>query len=218
MRDGFRLILVSDRAQCGSPLGDDKRSRRDRLLEAIDIACKAGIKVVQLREKDLDSRDLLSLAGDLRRLTEPHHCRLLINDRVDIALATKSDGVHCPESGISPASARAILGDQALIGASCHSLERALSAVDAGADFVIFGPVYETPSKTGYGPPLGLEALHTVCRRVTTPVFAIGGIDPERSAECLDAGASGVAVISAVLASEDIAASVGRFEKAMGGL
>lgn len=218
MRDGFRLVLVSDRSQCRSPRGDVDHDDRECLLVAIETACQAGVRAVQLREKDLDARDLLDLASELRRLTEPHHCRLLINDRVDIAIATRSDGVHCPESGFAPAAARAIIGDHALVGVSCHSLDAVVRAADAGADFVMLGPVFATPSKKRYGAPLGVDTLRATCRGTSVPVFAIGGVDPARSVECVDAGASGVAVTSAILASEDITAAVGRFANALGAL
>jgi thiamine-phosphate pyrophosphorylase len=215
MRDTFRLVLVSDRSRC--PMADDGDDRR-RLVVAIESACRAGVRAVQLREKDLDARDLLDLATELRRVTEEQEVRLLINDRVDIAIAAHADGAHCPEQGFSPGAARAILGDHALVGSSCHSLQAVQRAADAGADFVFLGPVFATPSKKRYGAPIGLEALRAACRVTRVPVFAIGGIDPDRAVECVDAGARGVAVTSAILASEDVAAAVTGFKNALGEL
>jgi thiamine-phosphate pyrophosphorylase len=217
----FRLCLITDRAECrpASP-GADATSGLPTagLNAAVAAACRAGVRLVQLREKDLDSRGLFELARDLRTVTSQHASRLLVNDRVDVALAAGLDGVHCPEAGFTPAAARKLLGPGALIGASCHSLDAVQHAADSGVDFVFFGPVYDTPSKAAYGPPAGLDALRRVCSKAAVPVVAVGGITPERSTDCVDAGASGVAVISAILASGDITASVRAFEKALGTL
>ena len=217
----FRLCLITDRAKCqSSPLGADTTSGlpTSGLLGAVDTACKAGVRLVQLREKDLDSRELFELARSLRTVTSQHGGRLLVNDRVDVALAARLDGVHCPEAGFPPAAARELLGSESLVGASCHSLDAAQRAADSGVDFVFFGPVYDTPSKAAYGPPAGLDVLKRVCSEVVVPVFAVGGITPERSTDCMNAGASGVAVISAILASGDVAESVRAFETALGTL
>ena len=217
----FRLCLITDRAKCrpASP-GADTTSRLPKtgLNDAIDAACRAGVRLVQLREKDLDARELFELARDLRGVTSRHGATLLVNDRVDVALAARLDGVHCSEAGFPPATARHLLGPESLVGASCHSLDGARRAAESGADFVFFGPVYETPSKAAYGPPAGIDALKQVCAKTTIPVFAVGGITPERSPVCIDAGAGGVAVISAILADEDIAEQVKAFEKALGAL
>jgi thiamine-phosphate pyrophosphorylase len=212
----FRLCLITDRAKCqpASP-GADATSG---LHAAVDAVCGAGVRLVQLREKDLDSRELFELARDLHTITSKHQSRLLVNDRVDVALAARLDGVHCPEAGFTPAAARELLGPAALIGASCHSLDAVLRAADSEVNFVFFGPVYDTPSKAVYGPPAGLDALKQVCSKATVPVVAVGGITPERSADCMDAGAAGVAVISAILAGGDVTASVRAFEKVLGTL
>jgi len=194
------------------------RSPQSGLHDAIDAACRAGVRLVQLREKDLAARELFDLSLDLRGVTSRHGAALLVNDRVDIALAAGLDGVHCPEAGLSPATARQLLGTESLIGASCHSPDGARRAAESGSDFVFFGPVYETPSKAAYGPPAGLDALKHVCAETRIPVFAVGGITPERSPDCIAAGAGGVAVISAILAGEDIAGRVKAFEKVLGKL
>jgi thiamine-phosphate pyrophosphorylase len=204
----FRLYLVTDR-----------HSSKTRPLEdAIDEACSAGVRAVQLREKDLDARSLYDLAARLRRITASHGAALFINDRVDIAMAVGADGVHSPENGFPPAAARRIAGRQILAGASTHSLERAREAEEDGADFITFGPVFDTPSKLKYGPSQGLEMLRTVARGVGIPVFAIGGITPERARQCIDCGARGVAVVSAILASSDTERALREFERALGTL
>jgi thiamine-phosphate pyrophosphorylase len=159
---------------------------------------------------------MYDLASNLRRITSDHGSKLLINDRVDVALACRADGVHCPEDGFPAAIARELLGTDSLIGVSCHSLESARCAVTAGADFVFFGHVFETASKTES--PVGLGALRDVCKQIEIPVFAIGGITPERAVACMEMGAGGVAVISAILGADDIASSVRAFATTLGEL
>ena len=204
----FRLYLVTDRRLVTArPLED-----------AVADACRAGVRAVQLREKDLDAKSLFELALRLRRIASSSRAALLVNDRADIARAACADGVHCPEGGFPPAVARRILGERAIIGVSTHSLEAALEAEKHGADFITFGPVFETPSKFKYGAPQGLERLGDVATAVRIPVFAIGGITPERVRMCLDCGARGVAVVSAILGSADIERAVRDFEQALGGL
>jgi thiamine-phosphate pyrophosphorylase len=204
----FRLYLVTDR-----------RLPKTRSLEdAVDDACRAGVRAVQVREKDLDARSLYDLAARLRRVTTSREAVLLVNDRADIAVAVGADGVHCPEDGFPPPLARRLAGDRAFVGVSTHSLERALEAERGGADFVTFGPVFETPTKMKYGAPQGLGMLKNVTARVGIPVFAIGGISPERARTCVQHGAWGVAVVSAILASTDIAQTVREFGKTLGAL
>jgi thiamine-phosphate pyrophosphorylase len=204
----FKLYLVTDRSLVAPAT----------IEEALGEACRAGVRAVQLREKDLDARSLLDLALRVRAITSTSGTALLINDRADVSLACGADGVHLPEAGFSAVSARRVLGERAIVGVSAHSLGAALQAEDSGASFITFGPVFETPSKMGFGMPLGLGALGKVAAAVQIPVFAIGGITPERAKVCRDNGASGVAVISAILGAADIARAVGEFEESLGGL
>jgi thiamine-phosphate pyrophosphorylase len=189
----FWLYLVTDRQQaCGRPL-----------VDVVHAALDGGVDAVQLREKDLLGAELLRLATRLRKLTTRYAAALLINDRIDVALAADADGVHLGQNAIPPADARRVVGPTRLVGISTHSPAEAAAAVDGGADFVVFGPVYRTPSKTPFGPPRGPDALAEVTASVRLPVFAIGGITAERVAEVRRAGAAGVAVISAIIAAED---------------
>ena len=202
---GFALYLVTDRVIARRPL-----------VEVVEECLGAGLRAVQLREKDLAVRDLLALAASLREGTRRHGARLLVNDRADVALAAGADGVQRTHASLPVAALRRIGPPPFLIGASVHSEAEVRQAVAEGADFLVFGPVYDTPSKRRYGPPQGLAALRRVVAAVDRPVIAIGGITPPRVAEVLGAGAAGVAVISAILAAERPADATKSFLDALG--
>ncbi len=197
----FKLYLITDRKIFGDTCNSSLVTRY--LLRAVEDALKAGVKAVQLREKDLPVRDLLDMAYKMRELTARYNALLFINDRVDVAIAVEADGVHLGQDSI-PAYAAKKVSDKLVVGVSTHSMEEAVNAERDGADFITFGPVYLTPSKLRYGEPVGIEALREACVRTSIPVFAIGGIKPEKSREVLDCGAYGIAVISAVFGSKDI--------------
>jgi thiamine-phosphate pyrophosphorylase len=156
---------------------------------------------VQLREKDLTAAQLYELAVEFRQLTREFGATLLINDRVDVALAVGADGVHLGASSIPVSKARLILGDGFLVGYSAHSADEALQAQRDGADYVTLGPVYHTPSKAACGQPLGVAVLAEAARNMQIPVFALGGVKQSCVAEVLAAGAHGIALISAIIAS-----------------
>jgi thiamine-phosphate pyrophosphorylase len=182
----------------------DRRATLGRSLPETVAACvAAGLEAVQLREKDLPAGDAHDLALALREATRAGRARLLINDRVDIALATGADGVHLPASGLPPEVARRLLPPGSLVGQSTHSREEARQAAEEGVDYVVFGPVYDTPSKRPFGPPRGLRDLETVAGRTGCPVIAIGGVTAARIPELREAGAAGIAVIRALLESPD---------------
>jgi len=186
------------------------------LTDAVEDALKAGVKAVQLREKDLPVRELLALAYRMREVTTRYSAMLFINDRVDIALCTEADGVHLGRSGIPVHAARKLAGRRLLIGASTHHLEEALAAEREGADFITFGPLYDTPSKRKYGEPVGLGALHTVSEQISLPVLGIGGITTGRVKEVLNAGARGVALISGILGEADIEGAAKKYLRIVG--
>jgi|Deesub1362A_J573_1020465.scaffolds.fasta_scaffold00444_4 thiamine-phosphate pyrophosphorylase len=196
----FNLYLITDRNQ----------TRGKSLIKAVTEALKGGLKAVQLREKDLGTRQLLALAYELRELTLKYDARLFINDRVDIAIAVDADGVHLRQDSIPPYAVKR-LSPKLIIGVSTHSLEEALNAEKRGADFITLGPIYPTPSKLKYGKPIGIETLKEVAERITIPLFAIGGIKLENLKEVMDNGADGIAVISAILSAKDIKTATGRF-------
>ncbi|MFQ5512610.1 MAG: thiamine phosphate synthase, partial [Candidatus Krumholzibacteriia bacterium] len=161
---------------------------------------------------------LLALAAGLREVTAERRAALYINDRIDVALAVGADGAHCPEAGFPPRDARRLLGPDRAVGASTHSVEGARQAFEGDSDFVTFGPVFTTPSKSAWGAPQGLDALGRVCEAVGRPVYAVGGVTPDRAAACLQRGAAGVAVVSAIMAARDIERVVNAFESALGRL
>lgn len=198
----FSLYLISARTQCHAG---------HTLMSCMEAALQGGVRALQLREKDLSPAQLLEYARQLRELTRRYAARLLVNDRVDVALAAEADGVHLTEQSMDVHTVRRLLGHDRLIGVSTHSLDRALEAQKSGADFITFSPIYYTPSKAGYGKPQGIERLKQVCESVTLPVFALGGIKPQHQEEIRSAGASGIALISAILAAPEPAVAARRF-------
>lgn len=194
VKDPGRLMLITD-----STLFPDKKA----FLRASEGALRGGVDTIQLREKALSARDLLGLAHKLRELTIRFNAKLLINERVDIAMLAGADGVHLPVKAFSPSQARALMGDKAIIGISTHSAAGALQAEAGGADYVTLGPVYHTASKAPYGEPIGQKPLTEAAAHLKIPLYALGGINKERVGEVLEAGASGVALISAILAGKD---------------
>ena len=197
-------------------------ARRAALLERIESAHAAGVDWIQIREKDLGGRELALftraalLAAHVFR-PDQERSSILVNDRLDVALAEGAGGVHLGESGLPVADARPLAdrfgasSDQPfLVGVSCHSLPAARVAADSGADYLFFGPVFATPSKAAYGAPQGLAKLADLCRAVSVPVLAIGGISVENAASCLSSGASGIAAIRLFQQSADLPALLRR--------
>lgn len=182
----------------------DRRGLADEdIVGKIEQAAAAGIDLVQIRERDLSARRLLALAETGLARTRGSETRLLVNDRLDIALAAGADGVHLPSQGLPVGEVRGRF-PALLVGASCHNLEELRRAEEGGADFAVFGPVFETASKRAYGPPVGLERLAEAVRAARIPVLALGGINLENAVECLRAGAAGIAAISLFQKSEDL--------------
>ena len=187
----FDLCLVTDRSQTGG---------RD-LLAVLEQALDGGVRAIQLREKDLSGKSLFVLAEKTQRLCERYEASLLINDRIDVALAVDAAGVQLGKFSLPIPVARALLGAKRLIGASVHSLDESQRAESSGADFIVFGPVYFTPSKAEFGAPQGIAALKKVVAMASVPVYAIGGIKDEHVAEVRRVGTRGVALISAIISA-----------------
>ncbi len=190
----FKLYLIGDRHQTvGRPLN-----------EVIQSAAEAGIAAFQFREKDLSLRAQFELAKQVQNITKQYGMKLLINDRIDLCIALDANGVHLPSSGFPVNVARNLLGQQKLIAVSCHSEKEVKQAQALGADFAVLGPVFDTPSKRHYGPPLSLKSFHQIKQKTQMPLFAIGGINLSRINAVFSSGADGVALISAISTATDI--------------
>lgn len=203
----FHLIVVTDRKLRGIHSPE----------KFIERCCRFGVRAVQLREKDLSAKDLLSTAIRIRQATKRFSARLLINERIDIALLCGANGVHFPENSLFPHQVRRFT-QKMLLGRSVHTLSSAKDAFKKGFDYILCGPVFKTPSKIKFGRPLGLQMLKKICHNVKIPVFAIGGITPERAKKCINVGAHGVAVIREVYKSANLRSTIRQFEKALGSL
>lgn len=183
-------------------------------MEVAARALEGGASMIQVREKDLDGGPLLGLVETIGRAAAGR-ASVLVNDRLDVALAARADGVHLPAAGLDTLAVRRHAGPEFLVGRSVHSLSEACDACAAGADFVVFGPVFETASKSAYGPPQGVEALRRVVEGVRLPVWAIGGITPDTARALKGLGIAGVAAIGAIGGAPDPAAAVRALEDAI---
>lgn len=174
----------------------------------IDIAkasIEAGVSFIQYRDKNASTRKLFETALKLREITRKARTKLIINDRVDIALAVKADGVHLGQDDMPLEHARDILGDRYIIGISTSCLEEAMEAERGGADYIGLGPIYPTPSKDDAGSPIGIEGLMAARESVDIPIVAIGGLTADNIEQVVSAGSDGIAVISAVASALDMA-------------
>ena len=200
----LRLYLCTDRVlSLGRPI-----------YETVEAAIDGGVTMVQLREKDAASREFYEIALKVRELTKRRKVPLVINDRVDIAMAVEADGLHIGQSDLPVKAIRKIAGESLFIGVSAGTIKEAVEAEKDGADYLGVGAVYPTGSKTDAGNAIGLEALRAICKAVSIPVVGIGGIGQNNAGEVIQAGAAGVSVISAILSQADIkAASEGLCQK-----
>jgi thiamine-phosphate pyrophosphorylase len=197
--DELRLCLVTDR----------NLTRGRDLVDVVAACARAGLPSVQVREKDLSFADVAWLCRRIRALRPAPF--LIVNERADVALAVGADGVQRTHASLPVADMQVVADKRLKIGASVHSVDEAVRAADDGADWVFFGPVYDTPSKRAYGAPQGLAMLGRAAAAVAIPVIAIGGITPARVSEVRGAGARGVAVVSAILSADDPATATLRF-------
>lgn len=216
------LCYVTDLQNLSAVESTDVRAT---LLDKIVAASVAGVDWIQIREKHLSAAECCKLTLEaLPRSADSAlgvalRARIVVNDRLDIALAAQAGGVHLGENSLSPQEAKHLVRkrhreENFLIGVSCHSLEAAKSAERGGADYLFFGPVFDTPSKAAFGPPQGLPQLAEVCRYVSIPVLAIGGITLANSASCFSAGASGIAAIRLFQDSKELLVLVQALRKA----
>jgi thiamine-phosphate diphosphorylase len=191
-------MMVTDRLTLGTD------ATPGSVVAAAVRAARAGVQLIQVREHGLEDRDLLALTLQIREATADTTARILINDRVDVALAAGVDGVHLPGRAVSAARIRTMVPDDFLVGRSVHSDEEAIAAErEGGCDYLIFGSVYESQSKPSGHVPAGVDALTRMCARVNLPVLAIGGITWSRVPDIAKTGAAGIAAIGLFAHSDE---------------
>ena len=189
-----RLFVVTDRHQTnGRPL-----------VPLLQRVLTVGAPAIQLRERDLPAKELVTLAREVQAVMASRRSQLLINDRVDVALTMEGVGVHLRSDSLPVSVVRQLLGAQRLLGISVHAVEEAVRVESQGVDYIVLGPIYETPTKQMFGPPLGIQTLEKACRLVRIPIIGIGGVTAARVREMRCAGAFGVAVITAVLGAVNV--------------
>ncbi len=197
----FRLYIITDRHRCAPT----------PLVDVVSELLDTGATAIQLREKDLGNTELIQLARPIAKLCRNYEAKLFINTNTHIALEVDASGVHLPANMESVETVKAQTKDNLYVGCSVHSLDAAQKREAEGADFVTYSPIYPTASKPGYGPAVGVARLAEVTDSVNLPVFALGGITPDRVDECLAAGAFGVAVMSGVMSPTDVGKQARRY-------
>ncbi|MCP4365472.1 MAG: thiamine phosphate synthase [Planctomycetes bacterium] len=195
----LKLTLITDRSLTKLPP-----------MQVVRLALEGGVTTVQLREKDLDSMNMFFLASELRNMTNEYGANLIINDRIDIALAVGADGVQMGKNSIPIMDARRLLGRDKLIGFSAHNMQEAVGAEENGVNYITLSPIYESPGK---GRPAGPGVIPTFRDSLRVPIIALGGINGDNASEVLDNKADGIAVISAIMASEDPKAAAVRLRQ-----
>ena len=188
---GLDFVLITDRKVCS-----------EKLTDIIEQAIDGGVGTVQLREKDLSTSDLYRLAKEIREITERKGANLIINDRVDIAIAVDADGVHLGWQSLGIDIVRKMVGRDKLIGFSAHNLEEAERAGNSGADYISISPIFDTANKDYFIKPLGVGEIGKIKARINIPVVALGGINEDNVDSVIKNGADGIAVISAILLSD----------------
>jgi thiamine-phosphate pyrophosphorylase len=204
-------LITSGATRSPTAAGDDEFRA---VLALVGRAVAARVTLVQLREKNLSARALFELASAAARIARGSATRVLVNDRADVARAAGCDGVHLAAASLEPAAVRRAFGPEFVVGVSAHSASEACAARDGGADFALLGPVFDTPSKRAYGPPLGLERFGEAARALSPfPVVALGGVTLANARACFAAGARGLAAIRLFAEAGDLAAAVRAVEE-----
>ncbi len=189
----YSLYLVTDRGL----------ARGRSMLDIVKAAVSGGVTCVQLREKDCSTLEFIEQALAIKNFLQAREVPLIINDRLDVALVVAADGVHLGQSDMPLEMARKIAGPSMLVGISAESVQDAVEAEKGGADYLGVSPIYATPTKTDTAPPLEVEGLREIRKRVKIPLVAIGGLNKSNAAEIIRNGADGVAVVSAIIAADD---------------
>jgi len=195
----------------------DSRLTRQGILKDAKQVIEAGCRLIQYREKNKSSREMLEEAKQLASLCKSKGALFIVNDRLDIAQAVDADGVHLGQSDLPIDLARKILGKEKIVGTSNHSVEEAKRSEEAGADYISVGPVFYTNTKKDAGPPVGLNLLKQIRAITRLPIVGIGGVNEENLEQVLRAGADSVAIISAIVSSNDPGKSAERIVKKIGG-
>jgi thiamine-phosphate pyrophosphorylase len=198
-----RLMIVSS--------GGEHLSHQGLAIQQAEALARSVPVIIQLREKGLEAGPLFSLCGRLASMIKSTGSMLMVNERFDIALASGAHGVHLPESSCPPDIVRKA-APGLIAGRSVHSRATAVKAEKSGIDYLLFGPVFPTPSKEAFGPPQGLDLLEEVCRSVSIPVFAVGGITPDRTFACIEKGAYGIAALGPFIDAGALPKMVNRFQ------
>ena len=198
----LKFILITNRNICET-----------KLVDIISQAIDGGVETVQLREKDLNTVELYDLASEIREITKKRGVNLIINDRVDIALAVDADGVHLGWQSLNIEIVRRMIGRDKLIGFSAHNLQEAEKAENCGADYITISPIFDTAYKDYFIKPLGTEEIGKIREQIDIPVIALGGINENNVSSVLENGADGIAVMSAILQSGNPRQSASRLYK-----
>ncbi len=193
----FELYAVTDRELLGNTSE----------VEAARLCYEGGADVVQLRAKNVDGGELLTVAKEIQKIAEEHCKYFIVDDRVDVAVLAGADGVHIGQSDIPVTEARRLCGNHMIIGVSVSNVEEAIKAVEGGADYLGVGPIFSTKTKSDAGDALGLDAIYDIRKAVDVPIVGIGGINRGNLLDVIHAGADGVAVVSAIMAQKDIKAA-----------
>lgn len=202
MRDYSLYVLTDEALSCGKSH-----------VELARLALEGGADAIQLRDKHMESRQLYETALEISEICRQHGAIFIVNDRVDIALAAKADGVHVGQGDIPVAAIRKFVPSDFIIGVSAGKVEEALKAQEDGADYIALSPIFDTSSKDDAGHGKGIEELKKMKQSVSVPVLAIGGINENNVKEVIAAGADGVAVISAVVSQEDVSAAAANLKR-----
>ena len=200
LKENYNKIKINEK-KLYLVTNSDNFETEDEFLDAIASALSGGVDIVQLREKTMPAKKILSLGKKIKELCQQFNATFIINDRIDIAALLKADGVHLGQDDLDIKSAREILGENAIIGISTHAPEQAQKAEIEGADYIGVGPIFETPTKAGRI-PVGLEYAKWVAQNIKTPAFAIGGIDEENCDKVLQTGIKKLAVVRAIINSK----------------
>jgi thiamine-phosphate pyrophosphorylase len=191
----------------------DSRLTRRTVLEDVNSALSAGVKIIQYREKDLNTRKMIDEAKKIGRSCRENDALFIINDRVDIALAVDADGIHLGNEDMPYRDARRLLGDKKIVGLTVHDVGEAIEAERIGADYIGISPIFETTTKPDAGTPSGINLIKYIKKAVKIPFIAIGGINQDNIKSVLEAGARSVAAISVIVASDDVEKECKKFRE-----